>query len=126
MKVTERETSMRNKMCFGAVYEPPAAYAGASVALAHDRVEHVMGTVSAVTETSISVDTVKHTAVTIVLNPSTQFTHHEASASRKDLQGDDRVVVSVRQSSEKKLVAISVKWGANASTSHADHGEHEK
>jgi uncharacterized protein YkvS len=97
---------------------------GSAIAFAHNGIEHVMGTVTAVTETSITVDTtVKHTSVTVMVDPSTTFTNKDAKASFKDLKVGERVVINAKEGADKKLQGISVKWGAssNATASHADH-----
>ena len=97
---------------------------GATFALAHNGVEHVMGTVSAITPTSITVTTVKQTSVTVLLDASSKFSHNDAEASWKDIKVGDRVVVNAKPNADKTLVAISVKWGANSS-SHTDHPDHK-
>ena len=98
---------------------------GPAIAFAHNGVEHVMGTVTAVTDTSITVDTVKHTSVTVLINPSTTFSNNDAKASLKDLKGGQRVVINAKENADKKLVGVSVKWGANSS-SRADHPDHKQ
>lgn len=98
---------------------------GSAVAFAHNGIEHVMGTVTAVTDTSITVDTVKHTAVTVMVDPSTTFTNKNAKASLKDLKVGERVVINAKEGADQKLVGVSVKWGAN-SMSSASHTEHTK
>lgn len=114
MKLTGKgNIGMKHELLFGAFMYLLALMLGASAALAHNGVEHLMGTVNAVTETSISVDTVKHTTVTVALNPSAQFSHNGAGASWKDLKVGERVAVDAKENAEKKLVAVSVKWGAN-------------
>ncbi len=95
---------------------------GSAVAFAHNGIEHVMGTVTAVSDTSITVDTVKHTAVTVMVDPSTTFTNKNAKASLKDLKVGERVVINAKEGADKKLQGISVKWGASSNvTAHADH-----
>jgi len=98
---------------------------GPAIAFAHNGVEHVMGTVTAVTDTSVTMETTKHTSVTVLLDPSTTFSNNDAPASRKDLKVGQRVVVNAKENADKKLVGVSVKWGAN-STAHGDHMEHKK
>ena len=46
---------------------------GSSIALAHDGIEHVMGTVKTVSDTSITVETAKHEMATIALDPATKI-----------------------------------------------------
>jgi hypothetical protein len=96
---------------------------GSAVAYAHNGVEHVMGTVTAVTESSITVDTVKHTSVTVSLGPTTKFSRNGAPVSRKDLKVGDRVAIDAKENSDKKLVGVTVKLGSMA---NMDHGDHKK
>ena len=98
---------------------------GSAIAFAHNGVEHVMGTVTAVTDTSITVDTVKHASVTVLIDLATTFTNTDAQASRKDLKVGQRVVISAKPNADKKLVGVSVKWGAT-SAAHDDHAGHKK
>lgn len=85
---------------------------GAVHAFAHAGMEHVMGTVAAVTENSVTVETVKHTKVTVLMDPSTKFLNSNASASLQDLKVGDRVVIHAKKNADKKLMAAEVKWGA--------------
>ena len=98
---------------------------GTTIASAHNGVEHIMGTLSAKSDTSVTVETVKHTKVTVLLDRTTTFSWNDKSASLNDLKVGDRVVVNAKESADEKLHGLSVRWGAN-STSHADHDEHKK
>ena len=98
---------------------------GSAIAFAHNGVEHVMGTVTAVTDTSITVDTVKHTSVTVLIDSATTFSNNDAQASRNDLKVGLRVVINAKPNAEKQLVGVSVKCGAT-SAAHDDHAEHKK
>ena len=99
-----------------------ALMVGSATAFAHNGVEHVMGTVAAMTDTSITVETVKKEKVTVMVDPSTTFTHTDAKASLKDLKVGDRVVINAKEGTDKKLMGVSVKWGASASNKMpADH-----
>ena len=89
---------------------------GAITSVAHNGMEHVMGTVAAVTDNSITVETVKHTKVTVLVNSSTKFVNSDAQATLKDLKVGERVVIHAKDNAEDKLVGAEVKWGA-ASTS---------
>jgi len=91
---------------------------GAAAAYAHNGVEHVMGTITAITDSSITVDTVKHTAVTVLIDPTTKFTKNDTQSSRNDVKVGDRVVIDAKENSDKKLVGVTVKLG---STAHTDH-----
>ena len=116
---------MNSKRNIHSVIAILALMLGSAIAFAHNGVEHVMGTVTAVTDTSITVDTVKHISVTVLLDPSTTFSNNDAQASLKDLKVGQRVVINAKENADKKLVGVSVKWGANA-TAHGDHAEHKK
>jgi len=102
-----------------------ALLAGSTSAFAHNGVEHVMGTITAVTDASVTVETPKHTSVIVLFDPSTTFTNNDAQASRKDLKVGNRVVVNAKENANKKLVAVSVKIGAKATASD-DHSAHKK
>ena len=93
---------------------------GSTIAFAHGGFEHVMGTVAAIADTSITVTTVKHTPVTVLIEPATIYTFNDAKASLKDLRVGERVVINAKENAEHKLVGVSVRWGANSSA-HADH-----
>lgn len=98
---------------------------GSAIAFAHNGVEHVMGTITAITDTSITVETVKHTSVSVLVDPATTFTNNEASAARKDLKVGQRIAINAKPNAAKKLVAVSVKWGAPAAA-NGDQAGHKK
>ena len=100
-----------------------AVMLGSAVAYAHNGVEHLMGTVTALTDSSITVDTVKHTSVTVLIDPATKFSKDGAEASRKDLKVGDRVAIDAKENNDKKLVGVTVKLGSMA---NMDHGAHHK
>ena len=52
-----------------------------SRAFAHAGMEHVMGIVTVMTDNSVTVETVKHTKVTVLIDPSTKFIDNDAPAS---------------------------------------------
>jgi type 1 fimbria pilin len=87
---------------------------GSLSTFAHNGMVHVMGTVAAMTENSITVETVKHTKVTILIEPATKFNNSNAQASFKDLTVGERVVIHAKENAEKKLVGAEVKWGAGS------------
>lgn len=97
----------------------------AAAAWAHNGIEHVMGTLSAKDARSVTVETVKHTKVTVLLDPSTTFTWNDKSASLNDLKLGERVVVNAKEGAAEQLHAVSVRWGPK-STSANDHAEAAK
>ncbi|MGI8742296.1 MAG: DUF5666 domain-containing protein [Bryobacteraceae bacterium] len=115
---------MKSRRIMYSVIAVLALMLGPVTAFAHNGVEHVMGTITAITDTSVTVETVKHTSVTVLIDGSTTFTNNDMQALQKDLKVGQRVVVNAKPNSDKKLVAVSVRWGANA-TAHGDHAEHK-
>jgi hypothetical protein len=99
--------------------------AGGATAYAHNGVEHVMGTLSAKTDKTLTVETVKHAKVTVLLDPATTYSFNDKNASANDLKVGERVVVNAKEGTDEKLHGVSVRWGAN-STAHNDHAEHSK
>ena len=97
---------------------------GSALAFAHNGIEHIMGTVTAVTGKSISVETVQHSSVTVMVDPSTTFTHKGVKASLKDLKAGERVAINAKEGADKKLQGIAVKWGADSSAP-AGHGDRQ-
>ena len=90
------------------------------LAIAHGGMEHVMGTVAAVTSNSVTVNTTQHKTVTVLIDPSTKFENKPASGSLSDLKVGERVVIHAKPNAQKKLVAVTVKWGsANTATAAA-------
>lgn len=116
---------MNSKTNIRSVIALLALMLGSAIAFAHNGVEHIMGTVTSMTDTSITVETVKHTSVTVLIDPSTTFSNNGAQASLKDLKTGQRVVINAKENADKKLVSISVKWGAQEAA-HGDHPEHKK
>ena len=94
---------------------------GSAIAFAHDGVEHVMGTVKMLSDTSITVETAKHEMAAITLDPKTTFTNKGAKASIKDLKVGTRVVVNTKDDASDKPHAVSVKWGAATTAKAGNH-----
>jgi hypothetical protein len=119
------EVVMNNKRSLYSVFAVLAVLLGSATAFAHNGVEHVMGTVTAVTDSSVTVDTLKHTSVTVLLDPSTKLSNNDTQASRKDVKVGDRVVINAKENADKKLVALSVKLGVKSSAP-GNHAAHKK
>ena len=81
--------------------------------LAHDGVEHVMGTVSKVSAQSVTVDTTDKKVVVVGLNSKTSYTRNDKKVDASDMKVGDRVMIDAKEVNEK-LVADSVKLGAAA------------
>jgi hypothetical protein len=95
---------------------------GSVTAFAHNGIEHVLGTETAVSSTSITVETLKHTSVTVMVDGKTIFTHKDEKALPKDLKAGERVAINAKETAAKTSVALTVKWGA-ASASASNHEE---
>lgn len=88
----------------------------AMAGFAHNGNEHVMGTVTAISANSITVQPAgKETqATTISVLSSTMFMKSAAQASLQDLKVGDRVVIEAKENKDDKLVAVSVTFGKPA------------
>ncbi len=88
----------------------------AGLAFAHGDEQHVMGTVTKITETTITVEVMpkpgetQKTTVTVNVLASTKFEKLEAPATMKDLKVGDRVVIHAAKKGDK-LEAHTVKIG---------------
>lgn len=102
-----------------------ALAATSTLALAHNGVEHVMGTLSAKDANSVTVETVKHTKVTVLLDKTTTYNFNDKASSLNDLKIGERVVVNAKEGTDEKLHGVSVRWGANSTAAH-DHDEAAK
>jgi hypothetical protein len=85
----------------------------AGPALAHGTALHVMGTVTAMTDDSITVQTKAKEPVTVYTMPDTKYEKSGSAASMKDLKIGDRVVIHAAKMNEK-LMANEVSFGAVA------------
>ena len=83
----------------------------AAVAFAHGDEDHLMGTVTQVTDTSITIQTKNKKTVEVGLVPGTKYLKGDATASRKDVQVGHRVVIHSKKEGGK-LVATMVRIGA--------------
>jgi len=74
------------------------------IALAHGKKRHVMGKVTSISDTSITVRTTDKKSVTVEVTDKTKFEKSGALATLKDLKVGDKVVVHADVSGDK-LVA---------------------
>ncbi len=80
----------------------------ASMAFAHGDEQHVLGTVTKISENSITVQTTKNMDVELMITSDTKFTKGSASATLKDLQVGNRVVIHAMPMKGGMLMAHSV------------------
>lgn len=84
-------------------------------AFAHGKEQHVMGKVTAMTDSSITVQTKAKDPVTVYTMAETKYEKSGAAASMKDLKVGDRVVIDAARMGDK-LMANEVRFGVVAKT----------
>lgn len=89
----------------------------AGTALSHGGAEHVMGTVKAVSQDTITVTT-KAGDKPIMFDANTKFMKSGAAATAKDLKAGDRVVIEAQEMGGK-LHATEVRFGKKSSKTSA-------
>lgn len=87
-------------------------------AFAHGNMEHIMGTVSAMTDHSLSVKTQDGTVKTVEFDANTRFTKGEAAATIKDVHVGDRVAIHAHKNGDS-LHAAEVKIGSGGAKAHS-------
>ena len=94
----------------------------ASVALAHGGAKHVMGTVTAIGQSSITIKTTTDQSVEITTTAKTTYQRSGQTAAAGDLKVGDRVVVEAHEKGGK-LTAEGIRFGV-AKNSNATHAHH--
>ena len=94
-----------------------------TLALAHGGFEHVMGTVSKISDTSVTVTTAAGKTVDVMLDAKTTYARATQALQRSDLKVGDRVVIDAVKSGDK-LAAHSIKIGGATAASKAPAHEH--
>lgn len=84
-----------------------------TLSLAHGGIEHVMGTVTAITDHSLSIKTRDGTVTTVEFDGETKFIKGDAAATVKDVQTGSRVVIHAHKR-DTSLHAATVKIGTSA------------
>jgi Domain of unknown function (DUF5666) len=87
-----------------------------TLTFAHGDMEHIMGTVTAIDEHSLSVKTRDGATKTIEFDSETKFVKGEGAATIKDVRVGSRVVIHAHKK-ENSLHAAEVKIGTAAATS---------
>ena len=80
------------------------------MALAHGNEKHVMGKVSSISDSSITVETTAKKSVTVEVSDKTKFEKSGVAATLKDLKIGDKVVIHAAVLGDK-LVAHEVRFG---------------
>ena len=79
-----------------------------AIAFAHGNEKHVMGKVTSISDTSITVETTTKKPVNVEVTDKTKFEKSGASATLKDLKVGDKVVIHADFSGDK-LIAHEVR-----------------
>ncbi len=85
----------------------------AGVAFAHGNLQHVMGTVTKISQDSLTVQTTAKATVEVQIVSETTFTKGNASASVNDVHIGDRVVIHAMPVPGGKLMAHTVQVGVS-------------
>jgi opacity protein-like surface antigen len=81
-----------------------------SSAYAHNGMEHVMGTVASITDSSITVTTRDGKTQTVTATADTKYSKMDAAIALKDIKVGDHVVIHATNK-DNKLIAATVKIG---------------
>jgi hypothetical protein len=81
-----------------------------AIVFAHGNEKHVMGTVTSISDSFITVETTSKKTVTVNVSASTRFQKSGSAAALKDLNVGDKVVIHAT-GPEDKLVAAEVRFG---------------
>jgi len=99
----------------------------ATLAFGHGDVQHILGTVTEVSDRSITVETINHQKVTVAIGATTKFMKGKAAGTLKDVKSGYRVVIDATQSATKDatgrvtpLQAQTVRIGTGSGL--PDHG----
>jgi hypothetical protein len=92
----------------------------ATLAMAHGGLEHVIGTVSNVSDASITVTTGAGKSIEVTLDGKTTFSKNNQAIQRADVKVGDRVVIHAEKSGTK-LIAHTVQIGAATAAKTVQH-----
>jgi len=92
----------------------------ASLAFAHGTDKHVMGTVTKITDTEITVETQDKQLTVVKIAPDTSFVKSGTAANLKDLKVGDRVVIHAKPVGTD-LIAHEVRFGKTAPAADPTH-----
>ena len=76
-----------------------------ATAFAHGDMEHVLGTVTAITDHSVTVKTPKGEVMEVEVDKTTKVVQSERSISLSDIHVGDRVVIHARKHDDKLMAA---------------------
>lgn len=83
-----------------------------TLALAHGDYRHIMGTVTRISQNSITVQTTANESVEVATSPDTKFSKADVAVEARELKVGDRVVIHAKKTNDGKLIAHTVQIGA--------------
>jgi hypothetical protein len=89
-----------------------------TIAIAHGGEEHVTGTVTKISDTSVTVKTMAGKTVEVAYDPKTTFARAKQPIQKTDIKVGDRIVIHAMEMNEK-LVAHTVEIGTATASKHA-------
>ena len=106
---------MKARLCV-----PFAILFASTLAIAHGDYQHVMGTVTKISQNSITVQTTANEIVEVAISPDTKFSKADVAVGDRELKVGDRVVIHAKKTNDGQLVAHTVQIGVAkpAATSH--------
>ncbi len=99
------------------------ALALSAIAFAHGNEKHVMGTVTSISDNSITVETTSKKTVMVTVSATTKFQKSASPAALKDLKVGDKVVIHATGPAER-LVAAEVRFGTTTKDMSGMKGMH--
>jgi Cu/Ag efflux protein CusF len=99
------------------IFALPIALALTASAWAHNGMEHVMGTVAAITTSSLDVKAATGKVTTVGTDSKTMWMKGKAMITAKDIHTGDRVVIHAKKV-DGKLIAAEVELGDAAAPAH--------
>jgi len=81
-----------------------------SSAYAHNGMEHIMGTVASITDSSITVTTTDGKTQTVTATADTKYSKMDAAIALKDIKVGDHVVIHATKK-DNKMIAATVQVG---------------
>ena len=88
------------------------------IATAHGGEEHVTGTVTKISDNSVTVKTTAGKTVEVGFDPKTTFARAKQPIQKTDIKVGDRIVIHAMEMNEK-LVAHTVEIGSATTAKHA-------
>lgn len=116
MNKTNMNTIIRRRALI-AILGIVAVVLTSTIAAAHGGEEHVIGTVTSISDASITVKTTAGKIVEVGFDPKTTFARAKQTMQKSDIKVGDRVVIHAKEVNEK-LVAHTVEIGAATAAKH--------